>query len=476
MKYLIAIDGGSQSTKVEIFDLRGHKICRVSTPLPKPYEPKPGISEYPGDCLWDTLIIACREVLKAFPGKMEDILGVGVCSIRFCRVMMKEDFSLAYPVLNWMDKRVSLPHENSIPDVSYISSANGYLTARMTGQPKDTAANYQGVWPIDTAAWQWSKDPQKYIASGMPREKLMSLVMPGEMIGSVTKSASLALGLPEGLPVAATANDKAVEALGCGILDQNSLLISLGTYICAMTCGSEKQSDPRNYWINFASMPYHYLYESGGIRRGMWLVSWFEELMRAETKDALQKTGQKPEDYLCGLAQKVVAGCEGLMTVPEWLARTDKPFQRGIMIGFDARHKTGHIFRSILEAIALTMKNNTQNMLDELGLPCKEITISGGGSNSDLFMQIFADVFGIPALRCTCNGAASLGAAICAAVATGAYANFVSATEAMTSIEKRFLPNMENHLLYQKINEVYREIQRFTDPLLSLACDKGITI
>jgi sugar (pentulose or hexulose) kinase len=91
-------------------------------------------------------------------------------------------------------------------------------------------------------------------------------------------------------------------------------------------------------------------------------------------------------------------------------------------------------------------------------------------------MQIFADVFGIPALRCTCNGAASLGAAICAAVATGAYANFVSATEAMTSIEKRFLPNMENHLLYQKINEVYREIQRFTDPLLSLACDKGITI
>ena len=55
------------------------------------------------------------------------------------------------------------------------------------------------------------------------------------------------------------------------------------------------------------------------------------------------------------------------MTVLDWLAPTDRPFRKGVMLGFDARHTRGHIYRSILEAIAMTMHDRVDAMCNELG-------------------------------------------------------------------------------------------------------------
>ena len=70
------------------------------------------------------------------------------------------------------------------------------------------------------------------------------------------------------------------------------------------------------------------------------------------------------------------------------------------------------IYRSILESVALMLKNNYDNMRNEMNHFAKHVIITGGGSNSDLFMQIFADMFNLPARRNAINGCASLGAAI----------------------------------------------------------------
>ena len=155
------------------------------------------------------------------------------------------------------------------------------------------------------------------------------------------------------------------------------------------------------------------------------------------------------------------------MTVLDWLAPTDKPFRKGEIIGFDARHTRGHVYRSILEAIALTMKQNVDDMCEELGISLQEIVISGGGAGSPLFMRIFADVFGIPASRSVGNGGASLGSAICAAVAAGAYPDFETAAASMTKSRESFAPNLEHHGVYRRMNEsVYRVIHDATDPIL----------
>ena len=164
------------------------------------------------------------------------------------------------------------------------------------------------------------------------------------------------------------------------------------------------------------------------------------------------------------------AGSDGLMTVLEWLAPPEKPYKKGLMIGFDARHGAAHIFRSILEGIALTMKNHVDAMCAELGLELERLIVSGGGSNGNLFMQIFADVFGLPASRNVVNSSAGLGSAICAALALGIYNDYREAVARMVRVRDVFQPNAARHALYRRMNEeVYRYITYYTDEILKKA-------
>jgi len=140
------------------------------------------------------------------------------------------------------------------------------------------------------------------------------------------------------------------------------------------------------------------------------------------------------------------------------------------MIGFHGRHTRAHMYRSMLEAIALTMKNHMDAMCRELDLELEQIIVSGGGSRSDLFMQIFSDVFGIPAVRNEVNGAASLGSAICATVAVKAYDTFAAAIEKMVRIGDMFHPIPAHTSLYEMMNnDVYKHITGFTDTILEKA-------
>ena len=172
----------------------------------------------------------------------------------------------------------------------------------------------------------------------------------------------------------------------------------------------------------------------------MWTLSWFLDLLGPEFAAAAATQDVSREEYLEREAELVPAGSCGLMTVLDWLAPTDKPFRKGEIIGFDARHTRAHVYRSILEAIALTMKENVDAMCTELGIDLREIVVSGGGSISPLFMNIFADVFGVPASRNVGSSGASLGSAICAAVATGVYPDFATATAAMKQGRESFAP------------------------------------
>jgi sugar (pentulose or hexulose) kinase len=141
-----------------------------------------------------------------------------------------------------------------------------------------------------------------------------------------------------------------------------------------------------------------------------------------------------------------------------------------MMLGFDARHSRGHVYRSILEAIALTMKHHVDAMCGELGITLTEIVVSGGGSNSPLFMQIFADVFGIPASRSVDGGGASLGSAMCAAAAVGLFADIDTATVAMAKGRETFTPDAANSDVYDRMADtVYHDIRSHTDALFERA-------
>ena len=465
--YIVAIDGGTQSTKVSIFDTQGHEICSQGVKLRPMHLYGDSRAEHPDDDLWDSLKEACQSVFRKFEGDRERIIGVGLGSIRCCRALLKADGNLASPVQSWMDLRLSRPYEHEDDRVRYVTTTTGYLTHRLTGETKDTRSNYVGPWPIDWNTLDWIEDQAAFDAYHTPRAMLFDLVDPSTVLGRVTEFAAEATGLPAGIPVVATSNDKAVEGLGAGLVNDGTVLVSLGTYITSMMVGASNNQNTVNYWVNPGATPGEYLYESSGIRRGMSTVTWVMDLLGSDIVEAAKERGLSTENYLEMLAKDVPAGCGGLYTVLHWLARPDHLHERGMIIGFNGTHKGQHLFRSVMEGIAMTMKNHAQAMCDELGIKLSKIVVSGGGSNGNLFMQIFADVFGVPAHRNIVNGSASMGAAICTALALGVYKDRQEAIENMVKIRDTFEPIAENVSLYKEINEqVYRHLADQTDGLL----------
>jgi sugar (pentulose or hexulose) kinase len=482
---LIGVDCGTQSAKVVVFDALGNvqaKGTQLLRPMDRPHH---GVVVHPDNDLWDAIASASREALANLvalhgEGALTRIVGVGICPIRCNKAFLKADGSLSEPVISWMDDRAYQPYVPIDPLAVHATTSSGYIAHRFTGEFKDTAANCIDMqWPIDSDTWQWSTSDAVHERFALPREMLFTLQMPGDIIGPLTIEASVATGIPAGVPVVATANDKAVEMLGAGPLGPNSALVSLGTYIAAMVPGTVNHKTPANFWTNFASIPHRYLYESSGVRRGMWTLTWFLDLLGPEVAERAASLGISREEHIEREAALVPAGADGLMTVLDWLAPTDKPFRKGMMLGFDARHTRGHIYRSILEAIALTMKTHVDAMCTELSLVLDEIVISGGGSLSPLFMQIFADVFGIPASRNipidpasgeVRGGGASLGAAICAASAAGLYSDIETAATHMTSGRESFAPDLANTALYQRFNsDMHQNVRSHTDALLERA-------
>ena len=467
-QYILAIDGGTQSTKVVLFDLAGVEICSHTVPL-RPMELYgDSRAEHPDDDLWDSLKQACLGMFAKFDGDRHSIIGVGLGSIRCCRTLIREDGELASPVQSWMDLRLSRPYEHEDDTVRYVSTTTGYLTHRLTGETKDTRSNYTGPWPIDPVTLDWIEDKEAFDAFTTPRHMLFDLVDPASVLGKVTSTASQATGIPEGTPVVSTANDKAVEGLGAGLVNDGTVLVSLGTYITSMMVGDENRSDTVNYWSNPGAVPGEFLYESSGIRRGMATVTWIRDLLGEDIVKAAREAGMSSEAYLNKIAtEETNPGCDGLYTLLHWLARPTHLHERGLMIGFNGTHKGPHMFRSVLEGIAMTMKNHAQAMCDEQGIQPTSIIVSGGGSNGDLFMQIFADVFGVPAYRNEVNGSASMGAAICTALALGVYPDRQSAVAAMVRRHDTFEPHPQTVALYKRINEeVYSHLAAETEAIL----------
>ena len=476
-RFVVGLDVGTQSAKAMIFADSGAVVAEGHQPL-RPLEiPSPNRAIHPDDDLWDATLAALTQAVEQFTAAghdTADIEAMGICIIRCCRVLLRPDGSLAHPVINWMDERLDHPHahEEQYGDVSHLTTTSGYIGLRLTGERVDTCANLIGWWPVDDLTLDWSDDPELWATCQVTRDQMFDLVKPGEAVGQLTAEVAVATGLSAGLPVVATAHDKAVEALGSGVLDPGVGLVSLGTYIAAMTHGARHVSDAESFWTFQASLPGHYLYECWGVRRGMWSISWFRDEFGAATlADAVAAgtptEGRSIEDLLNDEASVVPAGSDGLLTIHDWAAPPHAPFRKGAMIGFDGRHTRAHMYRSVLEGIALRLKTHMDPMAAELDQPFTELIVSGGGANSDLMMQILADVHGVPTHRNRLRSSAAIGCAVNAGMHAGIWATPAEATALLVERDDTFHPIAEHTARYAELAGVEANIHTHLDAITS---------
>ncbi len=468
-EYVVGLDVGTQSTRVIIFDKAGKVVSNGSRQHQPHMIRQPGWAEHPMGDLWNAFTGACRDAIKDFSGELSEIKAFGLSTQRCTRVFVNNEGELIQPIMSWLDIRTLVPHQPG-PDYEgmyKMLTNSGYYCYRLTGEYADTYGNLSGIiYPFSQETHDWLKDPEEFKKYNLTADQLPTLKAPGEVLGHLTAQAAFETGLPEGLPVIAAAGDKQVEVLGAGAINEGQAYITCGTYVGFILVGKQYLEDP-SLGCYIAPHPGVFHYEGYGVRRGFWNISWFARNFGAITKNIMENRGISCEAALDLMAEQIPVGCEGLMFAPDFVPPSaEYRYRRGGFFGLDGSHTAAHMYRAVLEGIALSLKMNTDWMLNNIKKDVTEIRIGGGGSKSTVCMQIFADVFGLPVVRTTNPESCALGAAIDAAVGCGMYDSFESAVDGMVHIRDTFEPYPDRHKFYSELQEeVYKYLRPTTDPL-----------
>jgi xylulokinase len=288
----------------------------------------------------------------------------------------------------------------------------------------------------------------------------MSRVLaPAEPIGVVKEAMAREWRLdPQTLLVAGT-NDQYAGALGAGNCRPGILTETSGTCLALVTLTRRlpRPMPPGLLGGPFPVEPYCYALayaKTAGV-----VLDWFQrELGGGMTLRQLDR-----------LAARIPAGANGLAVLPHFegmVSPVPDPRVRGVISGLALRHTRVHIYRAILEALAFALRENVE-FLRDCGLRPRVVRSIGGGARSDLWLQIKADVLGVPVERPAVTEAAVMGAAMLAAVGCGDRASLRQASESLYRCARIFEPQRHNRAAYA---EAYRRYQRLRES--SLQCEQ----
>jgi len=184
-------------------------------------------------------------------------------------------------------------------------------------------------------------------------------------------------------------------------------------------------------------------------------VNWFADTLAGGRDDA---TFARLE----AAAAKLPIGAEGLLLCPYLTGCMDPhwdPDARAAFVGLSPHHGVGHMYRAMLEAIALESARAIDAMV-AAGIAADEIVAIGGGAKSALWRQIYADATGLPVRTARTIDASAVGAAMTAAVGAGIHESFATAAKAMSSLEPPTLPDPRKKEHYAALAQLQGEVYR----------------
>jgi sugar (pentulose or hexulose) kinase len=128
-----------------------------------------------------------------------------------------------------------------------------------------------------------------------------------------------------------------------------------------------------------------------------------------------------------------------------------------VIAGLRLETKRGELLQGIIESTAFNLKEVVRT-LPQAGIQIQDFRAVGGGSKSDVWVQICADIFGRPFVRPAVTEAGSLGAAILAGVGSGSFNSYAQGVEAMVRLDRTFEPSMRRQRQYEAKFEKYSKL------------------
>lgn len=473
--HLLGIDIGTTGVRAAIFDSTGtlHAEASVSCHYDSP---EPGRAEVRPERWWH----ATQTALEALSSRsarvsLADVTGIGVVGQAPTAVLVDADGTSLAPAVLWLDTRADTEaRELGVPayylgpkllwlsrhgaplgpaasdherpeaarnamasraggdgvgrerDVlsraRWILQSHAFIVHRLTGQAAidpSTAALCSPLFDLAARAWI----PSACAATGVREQQLPPVRAAHEVIGHVTAQAARTIGhgLREGTPVVAGGGDFAAATLGAGVVHEGESCLMLGTAGNLLVPRKTPGTDAR--LINA-----HHVGADGWLSLGGTLSGGAQEWLRhaltraSSPDDTAVRNALPPLDVLDAEAESTSTGADGLLFLPYLLGERTPIWDvnaRGAFIGLSTHHGRGHLWRAVLEGIALGFVD-CQEVLEQDGVRLRDVVAANGGGKSSLFRQILCDALGVPLSYTPDAGGTVAGAAILAALGTGA--------------------------------------------------------
>jgi len=310
---------------------------------------------------------------------------------------------------------------------------------------------------LDLDRQDWSDEVLSL--AGIGRDKLPRVVPSGTPIGRISSSLAKELGLPKKAVIVSGAHDQCANAVGCGVLDEGRAMYGMGTYLCITPVFRERKEThlmmERGLSTEHHVLPDRFvtfLYNHGGS-----LVKWFRDTFAKEEHRRAQIVGR---DIYEELFLELPKGPSGLLVLPHFATTGPPEFvgdSSGVIMGLRLDTSRGAILKAILEGATFYLRECLE-ALAPTGIRVEELRAVGGGSKSDYWVQLSADIFGLPLVRPEITEAGVLGAAILAGVGCGTFDSVEEGVAAMVRLERLFEPDSRQASAYEPWFARYREM------------------
>ena len=487
---LLGIDVGTTGLKIALFSLEGEMLASAYREYDA-QSPQPGWAILDAEAVWKDVKAAIHSVTTAAPGAQ--VKALSVSSLGEALVPVSRDRQILGPSLLHFDARGEefleelaprLPDERlyaingntlgnhySLTKLKWIRTYqlelyeraykflhwSAFIAYMLGAEPVVDYSLANRSLLFDIHACDWSDDLLS--AAGLERSKLPVTVPSGEEIGMVSFHVAAELGLPPSVRIISGAHDQCANAVGCGVIDPVGAAYGMGTFHCITPVFADPPA-PQTMIARGLNTEHHavpgryvtFIYNQGGS-----LVKWFRDTFALAEHRQAEAQGRS---IYPALLAEMPAGPSRVMVLPHFTTTGPPDFiadSSGLIAGLRLDTSRGEILKGILEGAAFYLKEVVDS-LPETGIQTAEYRAVGGGSQSDAWVQICADIFGQPFTRPAITEAGALGAAIIAGVGAGLFEDYAQGVASIVKLERTFEPDPHQHALYQARYQTYRRL------------------
>jgi len=345
---------------------------------------------------------------------------------------IKSSVQFCVAKLRWFQKNLA----SLWSDAHRIMTISDYLTFSLTGHTAGDMGTASLLGLLDLQKEQWWDDALAML--GLSRSQLSTPFKPGTLIGELDNDGAQYLGLQGGIPFALGSLDHHTAAIGAGAGSIAEASESTGTVLTCLRYS--EQYNPRPDCCMGPGTDDDY-YQLAFNDNGAGTLEWYQK----------QHASNLSIDELVQMAESVQIGSEGL------IAKSVASRYDGLK-GFgniSTSHQHGHFVRAIMESTAASLAGLMNCLYGNDKPGC--VVGTGGGTRSDLWLQMKADLLGTEFVKTDCQEPACLGAAMFASIAAGWFENLADVRRAWVSVKSRFLPKPANHATYSRWYKRYLE-------------------